>query len=305
MKSAIFIIIAVVLALTLTGCVFQLAGHITGDTYADAGRYAAGDFTYDAGDVDAVELCWRTGSVEIVESDAAVLSVTESGKNLDEEAQVHSWLDGRTLRIQFCASGTLVRVQGREKHLTLEIPKGAGLFVYNTAADIHAQTLEQDSVFVSSHSGSFTCGSMDVSDANISSSSGRVAIDRITGGDLTVSTTSGPVDIGDAALTDTVICGSTSGSVGFAALRADEAVITTTSGSVTLGVLDCPCGEIGTTSGSLRLALPDAGARVWFSSTSGRLKTDLTYAVQGDVCIFGDGENELTVTSTSGSLTIE
>lgn len=308
-KKNVFVILTAALPLLLSGCgvwPLQAADDIKGDTYENADQYAVGDFTYAAADVDAVEINWRAGSVELTESDETTLSVAESGKDLDADTQMHYLLDGRTLRIQFCRSGANVHVKGADKALTVELPKDIDLVVYNTAADIYAETLDQRSVFLSSFSGKLDCGALAADSINLSSSSGSISADRVTGDSLGVESTSGKIEVGNTVLSGAFEITSVSGKVTVGELNAGTLAVTTTSGDVDVGAVPC-CPGIGitTTSGKLSLALPENGGKVTFVTTSGDLKTDEPFENAGDFLMFGDGESEINAVSVSGDLELK
>ena len=62
-------------------------------TYADADKYSTGNFNYEAGMVTSVEINWVDGSIELIQSDASTLSVSESGGTLDAEEQMHYYIN--------------------------------------------------------------------------------------------------------------------------------------------------------------------------------------------------------------------
>lgn len=310
MKKYISIMISTAtVLLLLSGCgmsTVQIFNDIKGEPYTNADKYTAGDFTYDSADVDAIELCWRVGKVELVEGDGDTLSVSENGQELDLDTQMYHYLDGRTLRIQFCRSGSNVHVSNSDKHLRLELPKEIDLSIYNTAADIHAETLEQKSVFISSHSGNFDCGTLIADSVDLSSSSGNIQADWITGDSLALATSSGKVEVGNTVLSGPLSCTSVSGNVTLGEINARELAVSTTSANVDVQtVFHCPSMGVTTTSGKLSVALPEDGGRVSFATVSGELKTALPYETVGDLRVFGDGGCEINVVTTSGNLELK
>lgn len=308
MNKSIFVILAAALPILLSGCGkwnFQMLSNIKGDIYSNWDKYEAGNFIYSAADVDEIEICWPMGSVDLVESGDAELSVSESGQNLDLDAQMRHYLDGRTLRIQFCQSGSSVHVKSADKALLVEIPKGIELSIHNAAADINAETLEQKTVFISSQSGDFVCGTLAAGSVELSSSSGEITIYRVKTDTLKLDTISGDMKIVNAISSDTLSCTSVSGKLDFDNVSADTVTIATTSGGIKIGALDCSDADLTTTSGRLRLALPENGAKLTFSTVSGDLKTSLPYEAVGDMRVFGNGGCWINVVSVSGDLEIQ
>ncbi len=111
----LYIIASMLLAGCRFGISFGAAGYLSGEDYPNAEQYQAGAFSYSADAVTAVEVYWRSGEVEIVESEDSELRVAESGSSLAEDAALHYFLDGGTLRIRFCASGAKICVDALDK----------------------------------------------------------------------------------------------------------------------------------------------------------------------------------------------
>lgn len=308
MKKIILSGILSAICVCLAGCGFHVninAGNsITQDAYANSDQYTAGDFTYSAADVTAIEVSWLTGKVTLVERDTAAISVSESGKNLEPDAQVQHWLENGTLHIRFCQPGC-IDVDDKDKQLTLELPKNITLTVQSTSADISADTLEQKSVTLSTVSGEIEAGALAAGEVDISSTSGRQSLGSVTADKANLSTVSGELLVGQATVRGEVSCSTTSGSIRFEGLEANAADMGTVSGAVELGVLRCPSTLVDTTSGKVSLTLPaNTGASVEYSSTSGELRTALPWTAEGDLMVFGDGGYQICVGTVSGDLEI-
>lgn len=284
MKKGIALLLLLAAAVLLAGCRFTLSADLlTGETYPDSDRYRSGAFSYRADEVTAVEVYWRSGEIEIMESDAAELTVSESG-SLSETAALHSYLENGVLRIRFCASGERVRVRPADKHLSLAVPKGISLSVHSTSAPVKAAALNPESLLISAHSGETELGSVEAESVDLSSSSGSVRIASLSA--------------------QTARCSTSSGSVALENLRARELSVKTSSGSVRLAFAQAPQAQVHTSSGSVSIDLPPEGAAVSFDTSSGRLHTALAYLRKGDLTLFGEGEGSLAVETSSGSLTI-
>ena len=285
----IFAMLAV-LALTagmLSGCGFRpslgIGSFVTGESYPNEAAYQTGAFTYQADDVQSVEIYWRSGRVELVESDKAQLSVRESGGELSEDAAMHYLLEDGTLKIRFCASNVRLRVHSNDKHLTVEVPKGADLSVHTTSVGVKADTLEQNSILISAHSGRTELGTVNAESVWLSSSSGSIRAGSLSARTLKGNTSSGSVRIDD--------------------LEADAADLETSSG-VDLGLSAVSQLDVHTTSGRTVLRLAEGGGTVAYTAGSGKLRTEQVFEQRGDLYVFGGGESRITVDSSSGNLEI-
>lgn len=271
MKKAIILLVFAVAALMGSGCYignvpFGAGDHLVGEEYPDAEKYQVGAFTYTADSVNDVEVYWRSGEVRIVESDSPQLSVRESGEELAEDIAMHSLLEDGILRIRFCQSGAEIYVNPSDKYLTLEVPKGIDLSIHTTAAVTRADTLEQNSILISAHSGDTQLETVTAKEVDLSSSAGRIHVDSVS---------------------------------------ADTAEIITSSGNVELTLLEAPTVTIRTSSGDVHAALAEGGALLAYTSSSGQLRTRTAYERRGDLYVFGSGESILTVETSSGNLEIQ
>ena len=238
MKKAIILFVCAIAALMVSGCYmenvsFGMGDHLVGEEYPDAEKYQVGAFTYAADDVNYVDVYWRSGEVKIVESDRPQLSVRESGGELAEDIAMHSLLEDGILGIRFCQSGAEVYVNPSDKYLTLEVPKGIDLSIHTTAAVTRADTLEQNSILISAHSGDTQLGTVTAKEVNLSSSAGGIHADSI--------------------FVQKLRCSASSGSVSLDSITADTAEIITSSGNVELTLFEAPNVTVRTSSGNLEI----------------------------------------------------
>ncbi|MBR6444425.1 MAG: DUF4097 family beta strand repeat protein [Firmicutes bacterium] len=106
----------------------SLAGCSTLDySYENADKYTAGDKVI-ADKIDKIDLDYVAGNVDITAAVGNAISVKETAnRELEEKEMVHTWVDGTTLRIKYCASDCGMSVEDLEKNLTLAVPKNIGL----------------------------------------------------------------------------------------------------------------------------------------------------------------------------------
>lgn len=323
MKKILILGLVISMAL-LGGCAWSVGklGVISGDRYDDAASYQIGSFSYAAQAITKVNVNWRSGRVEIIESDAEELSVSESGRSLNDAAAMHYLLKDGVLNIQFCASGANVTVLSTNKQLRLEVPRGVEISVQTTSAPIVADTLEAKDVFAASHSGDISFGSVQAGEIELSSSSGKIHAERTIADSVSCETASGTIDLGaleaayaaihsssgklccDSVAVDALEAKTSSGSITLHDISESSVNIESSSGSVELAVSEKSSLSVCTSSGSVALTLPQAGAEVRHSAASGRLKTNAVYLKSGDTYIFGEGESAVDVRSSSGSLRI-
>lgn len=236
--------------------------------YADGDRYCVGNFTYAASGITSVDIAWEGGSIEVAQSDAAELSVSEEMPDEKAENRLHYFVDGDELKIRYCESGLKGKIDSFNKTLRVEIPVGVDLEIENLQADV-------------------SLGTLNLSEFSLSTKSGNVSAEKIVCKKADIETNKGSITIGE--------------------LSADEFDAESDSGDLRLGFSKPTRGEIENAHGKTKLLLrSELGAKVYFHSRSGEFlckkdyeKADKNYVVAGqDFCLFE-------VETGSGSLTIE
>lgn len=287
------------LALSLTLCALLLSGcglHIrpslglSGINYEHPEKYTVGGAAF-TDKVEKVEIHWLSGSVTVTGHRGNEIRFSETAnRNLTNDLSMHYWLDGSTLRIQFCRSGKW-NLNGLEKELTLQLPERLleSLEVDTVSARVNLEELKMENLELDTVSGAVRLRDCQVSD--------RARVD----------TTSGSVK---AALTgalrewkaDTV-----SGSVELIVPEVKVFDVNTTSGSVSLTAESAPKDlDVDSVSGSVTLCLPaDGDFTLDFDTVSGSFSSDLAFKTEGSRRIFGRGTGDYSIDTTSGSVNIE
>ena len=184
------------------------------------------------------------------------------------------------------------------------MPKNIDVSLHTTSADIKANSLEQKSLLVSSHSGNTELGIVTVDSADLSSSSGEFFAESLAARTLKCAATSGSVSFKSVSA-DEINCVTTSGNVDMYRVSAEKASLATTSGKIDYAPESVQNTDISSTSGNVDLKLPSDGAELSFASTSGKLRTDLSYGRKGDLYVFGNGQSSVSVNTTSGDVTVK
>lgn len=321
MKKIFLIAAAGALCVLLSGC------GIVGRFNEMFGRknYIVDTFEYSAADIDAVEIEWASGSVNIVESDAASLTVTETHSSLSEAQKMSCSIDGRTLKIKFCKSGYVGMFISKTKLLTVEIPRGVSVYAESSSAEIALEAERPADVELHTASGGITAGDFSTESVYINSASGGVSLGKVySAASIEVYTASGEISADALSAKENVYAESTSGSISVGTLEAageasfdnasggvkvsrvsaPELYIQTASGRIQAGLLSCNDAEISSSSGSVRIELlEDLGATVRCESGSGRFEHGDCY-LSGDEYIFGSGACRIEVSTASGGIKI-
>lgn len=278
MKKALAILTVLLLCIALCGCSFS-----KGRIYDHADQYSVGSFTCDASAVRKIAVRWESGELRVRESEGALLSASEKAEGLSADQQMHWWLDGGTLRVEFCQSGYSGSIGG-EKQLEMEIPRGV---------DFEAEV----------SSGRVVLGDHQFGALRLASSSGSLKMGNIRAESVTLAATSGSITAGLTDVKGALCVASTSGSIAIEAVQAQSLEAAATSGSIRLGLYRCGGASISATSGSVRLTVhPNYGAAIDYTTSSSSVNGE---NVRSGRLVLGDGSCPVKVSTTSGNLTAE
>lgn len=289
---SIMLILAVCTGL-LSGCrvSVHLPVGLSSFYYDNAERYTIGGA--DISDmVERVEIQWLSGSVRVAAHKENMVRFSEEANLcLTNDNSVHFWLDGTTLRIQFCGSGEL-DLNGLEKDLTVLLPEE--LLLKELKINGLSAEMEVDSI--------------KAEELNLNTMSGNV---EVTGCTITESadfdTTSGSVTAEVLGALRELCASTVSGKASVTAQRVSTVDMDSTSGALLLSVEEAPDSiDISTGSGTVTLILPkDTGMTLRFGTVSGKLSSQLPGKTDGKDSVFGDGTCACSVETTSGDLRIQ
>ena len=272
-KAFLIMMILAVCAGLLSGCRISIHSptSLSSFYYDNAEKYVVGGSGItDA--VERVEICWLSGGVKVAAHKEDIVRFSEeANRMLTNDNSVHYWLDGTTLRIQFCSSGEW-DLNGLKKELTVLLPEE--LMLKELKINCVSAKIEVDSI--------------QAEELNLNTISGAVTAEVLGAmRELRVSTVSGKASV-TAQRIETVEMNSTSGVLLLSAEETPERI------------------DMDTVSGAVTLILPeDTGMTLRFDTVSGKLSSELPGERDGKNSVFGDGTCECSVDTTSGDLRIK
>lgn len=272
-------------AVALLSAVLSSCGALGGKLYKDSDKYISGNFTYDSANIKKVEVSWVYGNVN-VSCGEGELNVYETGEDIDEDEKLHYYIDGDTLKVQFCKPGYSMDTSGlmkaKTKDLFVEVPADAELSFNTTSANVTADEITAKSLKLKTVSGGVDINSLRTEgDAELNTTSGKITVSECGVKNLKVKTVSGGVSIDGISAAD-IDYNSTSGSGAFGFVSVKEMESVTVSGNVTI-------------------KLNGSGASVVMKGVSGKLYTELEHTENAKAYIFGDGKADLRLVTTSGN----
>lgn len=205
--------------------------------YDHADSYTAGNVSLPAEQIQEISIDWISGNVTVETYDGDQVVVTEN-EQAEEELKLHWWLDGKKLRIKYCAVGSHKSAAG--KNLTVQIPQTLAsnleeLSVDVVSAQAQISGLQLKKLVLDSTSGGFTVQA-DCRELEADTTSGGL---NFTGTvqDASLDTTSGSFSLSLTETPEDLSFDSTSGSLNLTIPgdRSFEAEMDTVSGSFNCG----------------------------------------------------------------------
>ena len=266
------IITAALCIVSFSGCngSFTFNG-ITDYSYADADKYVVGEAVINQ-NVSNLNLSWISGNVSVESYSGSVITVSEDYDNSDENMRMRYFLDGETLRVKFCKSGSW-NLNNFNKNLIVRVPEDS----------------EFESVTFNSISANLKCDlpSCNLENLKIDSVSGALHINAGKIDSMNVSTVSGGFEAiiaeGFVNLTANTVSGTvyTATHAGFGNVD-----VNTVSGTVTLS------------------ASQNVDLTVDFSTVSGDFISAFRYDVVNNKYVFGSGTAFCKISTVSGDVVI-
>lgn len=301
-------IIAAVLALAvgcLGGCAVSRSNYI----YQNGEKYRAGDRVISE-KIETIDIDYMSGEVKLVGTSSDTVKIQEtSEKHLDDKRKVHTWVDGTTLYIRFCASAKGLDLNNLKKSLVIEIPKSVDLTkvkVDVSSSDVTCENFEAESVDVYSSSGDVMveCGAKKV---KLHASSGDISLLQHGDSDeISIDVSSGKIDL-MAENVETLNVEASSGSITVSTDTVKDCKARSSSGACSFRFTTTPESmDVSVSSGGFTAYLPeDADLTADVTVSSGKFFYELPFSKTGDLYVCGSGANQLKVHSSSGDVNLK
>ena len=289
----------------LTGCSFGMFNTLN-YKYDNADKYEAGNREIDD-KITKINLDYASGNVTVKGKDTDTVSVKETvNKDIDKDHQVHTWVDGDTLYIRYCASKEMLNFSGIEKSLEVTIPEAQNLddFIINVSSgDILLDSFTTDSLNSRSSSGNtkIACSAKAIehksSSGNVNLvqkgnadsikvklSSGNLVFDQEGDIDsLDIDSSSGKIEIYQTGNVGTAKIHSSSGGVKAEMGTVDDLTIDVSSGPIVLAADEVKNLNTKASSGHSTISLNKAPATSKINCSSGGI--DVSIPEDSDITV--------------------
>ena len=305
-KGITFILAILAMAGLMSGC--SLVAK-TSYIYEKADKYTAGDREIKES-IENIDIDYMSGNVKVIGSDSDSVSIKETCNiELDNKRKVHTWVDGNTLYVRYCASANRLDLSNLKKQLVIELPKSVDLNdvkVEVSSADVKCSDLVAQSVNIEASSGDVTVD-MEANIFKIHASSGNIFLTQHGNSEnINLDSSSGNIDvIMDNA--DKVSASASSGCVTVDAGVVKEFKARMSSGDGQFSFKDVPENmDIEASSGNVTIYLPEAAdVTADFSVTSGKVNYEQAFSKEGESYVCGSGENTMRVETSSGDINVK
>lgn len=314
-------------ALCLTGCsggIFTFFVY----NYDNADKYTAGDREI-TDKITTINIDYVSGDVKFRGTDSDKVTIKETANTtLSEEHKVHTWVDGSTLYVRFCASTKKISFFKIEKDLEITVPGSQtleNLTVKVSSGNMDFSGFKTDKLIARSSSGDvgFSCTA---SEAEVKASSGKIDFTQEGDGkSIDISSSSGGVAVRQKGSIDSVKINSSSGSIDALLDKAASVDVHASSGNISIEAEEIAdlkssassghnefrfdkvpkTSDIHSSSGYVKIYVPeDSDLTVHPHISSGELNYDLPLSKKGKDYINGSGANEMTIRVSSGDVNI-
>ena len=297
---------AVALIGCLSGCNF---GWKINYIYQNGDKYVAGDREITE-KIETIDVDYLSGNITIVGADANAVTIREtSEKQLEDQRKVHTWVDGTTLYVRYCASAKGLDVNNLKKNLEIQLPadvKLSDVKVKVSSGDLIYKDLEAETVNVHASSGDVEVSGA-VKKIDLQVSSGDITVNQHGDSDeIKLKASSGKITV-NAETAGVLDVHSSSGSVKVEAKSVKDFRSKISSGSGEYKFASEPeTIDVSHTSGSATFYLPkESNLTGEFKASSGKLSYDLAFSKTGDNYVCGNGANHLKVHVSSGNIDVK
>ncbi len=287
LKSILLVVTGVATMGILSGCGF---GWTTSYIYENGEQYVAGDREI-SDKIEAIDIDYLSGDVTLTESASDKTTITEtSAKELTNLQKVHTWVEGTTLHVKYCASAKRLDLNFLDKNLNIALPAGTNLNDLNvsvSSGDIEASCISKN-INLNCSSGDVNLHQIGTSDAiNAHTSSGDVALSVENANKVDVSVSSGKIDINAGSIRQLNSKTSSGNSVYTLARVPQDSKLRASSGDITIN-------------------LPkDADLSADLDTSSGDVSYELAFAKNGDNYVCGSGANQMSAHTSSGDVNVK
>ena len=258
--------LAAAMLICLSGCSVKLNYN-----YDNADKYIPGDREI-AEKIENIDIDYMAGNVTVKGDKMATVTVKETSKTeIDDKLKVHTWVDGSTLHVKYCAAGKGFSIKDLEKSLEITVP-----------ADVK------------------------LSDMSIDDSAGDVSVD-CSAENYDIDASAGNITIVQHGESDEMEIDASAGDVDVTAESIGKLAIDISAGNLKLSADKAPeKSEIDSSAGNIEIYLPEKTDMTLEADISaGDFNSEIPFTKKGDAYIFGNGKSKMDIDASAGDVGIK
>ena len=295
---------AMVLAMAtclLGGCAVSRLNYI----YQNGESYTAGDRVI-SDKIESIDIDYMSGGVKLLGTSETSVEIRETS---EKKLRVHTWVDGTTLYVRYCASAKGLDLNNLKKSLVIELPESVDLAKVKlevSSAEVTCENFEAQSVDVSSSSGDIKvdCSAKKI---KLHASSGEISLLQHGESDeISVDASSGKISL-EAEKVERLTIGASSGSITVNADAIKSFKAESSSGDCSFRFANTPESmDVSASSGNVTAYLPEkADLTADVTISSGKFFYELPFSKTGDLYVCGSGANKLKVHTSLGDINLK
>lgn len=290
----------------LSGCSFATK---TSYIYDNGDKYTAGDREI-SDKIENIDIDYMSGSVKLIGSDADCVTIEETAAvKLDDKRKVHTWVEGSTLHVRYCASAKSLDLNNLQKQLVITIPEDeilSDLTVDVSSAEVSCENFKSDKVDIEASSGSILA-QCEADMIKLAASSGNVYLNQ-TGksNDISIETSSGHINV-EMEDASKLMTTASSGDITIKAISVEDFKSETSSGDNEFSFATAPLrSDIEASSGNITVYLPQ-NSDITFDMDPDEddFSYDLALTKNGDTYVCGDGTDMMKIVVSSGEIALK
>lgn len=266
--AAFVAVLAAAALICLGGCSVKMSYN-----YKNADKYTAGNRAI-TDKIEAVDVDYVAGDVRLIRGDTDKVTVKETSKAaLDDKLKVHTWVDGKTLYVKYCAAAKGLNVDVKELKKSLEV------------------TLPSD---------------VKLSGVNVDAAAGKIHVD-CSANKYDLDAAAGNITLIQHGKSDVIDIDTAAGDVNATVEAAGKMNVDASAGDLKLRFASAPkMTDIDASAGNVEIYLPEkTDLTLKADVSSGVFDSNIPFTKKDDMYVFGKGTNRMDVDASAGDVSIK
>ena len=265
-KIMITLVLTAAVVISLSGCTMRVSVN-----YDNADKYTPGDREITE-TIRNLDIDYSEGNVSVVSGNSDIVFVKETtNKKIEDKLKVHTWVEGDTLHVKYCAAAKNLSFNNLQKSLEITVPEKAKL----------------DDVVIDASEG----------DVDVSCSAKDYNIDA----------SEGNVNLTQNGESNSMVIDASEGNVKVDAQKVKEFEVDASEGNCELRFAEAPAKtSVDASEGDVTLYLPDnSDITAELNISEGDFNSELPFIKKGDKYICGNGTNKMMIDASEGNVNVK